>query len=367
MREPIRILHVVTYMGRGGLETMLMNYYRALNRNKFQFDFLTHRFEKHEYDDEIYSLGGRIYHISRLNPFSMSYKMELHKFLKEHSEYKIIHVHQDCLSSVILKEAKKCNIPVRIAHSHSSSQNKNIKYIIKLIYKRIIPKYSTQLLACGKEAGDWMFGGYPYQILNNAIDARKYNFNSKVRNKIRQQFQISRETKVIGHVGRFSEPKNHSFLIEIFRCIHEKHENTKLLLVGAGELFNQIKQKVRRYGLEDDVIFTGIRADVADLMQAMDIFLFPSLYEGLPLTIIEAQSAGLPCVISDKVPIECAITDLVRQVPLDSDKSVWANIVWENTCKRKEMYLEICEAGFDINNNVKKLQRMYLHCLESGL
>lgn len=363
----IRILHVVTYMGRGGLETMLMNYYRALDRSRFQFDFLTHRIEKHEYDDEILSLGGKIYHISRLNPFSVSYKKELLEFLKKHPEYKIIHVHQDCLSSVILKRAKQCNIPVRIAHSHSSSQNKNIKYIIKLWYKKFIPKYATQLLACGKEAGDWMFEGQSYQVLNNAIDAKKYKYDLKIREKMRQQLQISGDTKVIGHVGRFSEPKNHSFLIDIFQCIHEENKNTKLLLVGDGELYNQIQEKVKKYGLEEAVIFTGVRADVTDLMQTMDVFLFPSLYEGLPLTLIEAQAAGLPCIISDKVPIECAITNLVQQVSLNSDKKKWASVVLETTCERKEMYLEICEAGFDIRKNVRKLQKMYVHWLESNV
>ena len=168
-------------------------------------------------------------------------------------------------------------------------------------------------------------------------------------------------------MGRFSEPKNHSFLIDIFQCIHEENKNTKLLLVGDGELYNQIQEKVKKYGLEEAVIFTGVRADVTDLMQTMDVFLFPSLYEGLPLTLIEAQASGLPCIISDKVPIECAITNLVQQVSLNSDKKKWASVVLETTCERKEMYLEICEAGFDIRKNVRKLQKMYVHWLESNV
>lgn len=363
----LRVLHVVTDMNRGGLETMIMNYYRNIDRKKIQFDFLVHRGYRASYDDEIESYGGKIYRLSRLIPWSKNYIKMLDAFFQEHPEYKIVHVHQDCLSGVILKVAEKNGVPIRIAHSHNSSQNKNLKYLIKLWYKRWIPKYSTQLLACGKEAGDWMFEGQPYQVLNNAIDAKKYKYDLKIREKMRQQLQISGDTKVIGHVGRFSEPKNHSFLIDIFQCIHEENKNTKLLLVGNGELYNQIQEKVKKYGLEEAVIFTGVRADVTDLMQAMDVFLFPSLYEGLPLTLIEAQAAGLPCIISDKVPIECAITNLVQQVSLNSDKKKWASVVLETTCERKEMYLEICEAGFDIRKNVRKLQEMYIRLLENNV
>lgn len=363
----LRVLHVVTDMNRGGLETMIMNYYRNIDRKKIQFDFLVHRGYRASYDDEIESYGGKIYRLSRLIPWSKNYIKMLDAFFQEHPEYKIVHVHQDCLSGVILKVAEKNGVPIRIAHSHSSSQDKNLKYLIKLWYKRWIPKYATQLLACGKEAGDWMFEGQPYQVLNNAIDAKKYKYDLKIREKMRQQLQISGDTKVIGHVGRFSEPKNHSFLIDIFQCIHEENKNTKLLLVGDGELYNQIQEKVKKYGLEEAVIFTGVRADVTDLMQAMDVFLFPSLYEGLPLTLIEAQAAGLPCIISDKVPIECAITNLVQQVSLNSDKKKWASVVLETTCERKEMYLEICEAGFDIRKNVRKLQEMYVRWLENNV
>lgn len=362
----IRILHVVTYMGRGGLETMLMNYYRALDRTRFQFDFLTHRTEEYDYDHEIEKMGGRIYHISKLNPFSARYKKELSLFLKQHPEYQIIHVHQDCLSSVILKVAERNGIPVRIAHSHSSSQDKNLKYIIKLWYRRSISRYATQLLACGKKAGDWMFCGHPYQILNNAIDAKKYAFNPEVRHAVRDQLNIPEDTILIGHVGRFCAPKNHTFLLDIFQQIHEQNSNTKLLLVGDGELRPQMKEKVKRFGLSENVLFTGVRPDVPELMQAMDVFLFPSLYEGLPLTIVEAQAAGLPCIISERVPIECCVTNLVQQISLEVDKEKWANQVLDAICVRSNTYEEIRRSGFDIRDNIDTLQRLYLQLMEKS-
>ena len=175
----IRVLHVVTYMGRGGLETMLMNYYRHIDRSKVQFDFLVHREFEADYDEEIKSLGGRIYHVSRLVPWSRRYKAELRRFFRTHPEYKIVHVHQDCLSSVALQCAKDCGIPVRIAHSHNSNQDKNIKYLFKRYYMRKIPETATELFACGKAAGDWMFGGKTYRLLPNAIAAGKYIYEEE--------------------------------------------------------------------------------------------------------------------------------------------------------------------------------------------
>ena len=179
----IRVLHIVTYMGRGGLETMLMNYYRHINRDKVQFDFLVHRDFEADYDEEIHELGGKIYHISRLIPWSYTYREKLKHFFREHPEYKIVHVHQDCLSSVALQCAKECGVPVRIAHSHNSAQDKNLKYLVKLYYMRKIPNYATDLFACSEAAGKWMFGSKPFQVVHNAIDIdqlllRKFENNS---------------------------------------------------------------------------------------------------------------------------------------------------------------------------------------------
>lgn len=355
----MRILHVVTSMNRGGLETMLMNYYRKIDREKLQFDFLVHRQERADYDDEIESMGGRIYRISKLNPFSISYRNELKHFLEEHKEYQIIHVHQDCLSTVALKIAKKCKIPVRIAHSHSSSQEKNLKYVIKLFYKRSIAKYATHLLACGKEAGQWMFCGADFQILNNAIDAEKYIYRENVRNQLRDEMEILPEELVVGHVGSFGYPKNHEFLIEIFESLSKKVP-CKLLLIGDGALRTEIENEVRAKKMEDRVIFTGVRSNVADFMQAMDVFVFPSRYEGLPVTLVEAQAAGLPCLISENIPMECKKTNLIDQMSLEASREAWADKIVElSKVPRSNTYEEICRAGFDIKENAVKLQKFY--------
>lgn len=359
--ETIRILHVVTYMGRGGLETMIMNYYRHMDRSRIQFDFLAHRDFRADYDDEIESLGGRIYRLPQLIPWSGSYHKALNGFFAAHPEYRIVHVHQDCLSSVILKAAKNQGVPVRIAHSHSSSQDKNLKYLIKLFYKRQIPFFATELFACGKEAGDWMFSGAPYHIVNNAIDTRKYTYCPERGKKIRRQLGIAPEAFVVGHVGRFDDVKNHTFLLDIFWELRKKNRDAVLLLVGEGDLRGEMERKAQTLGMHDSVIFTGMRTDVPDLMQAMDCFVFPSLYEGIPVTMIEAQAAGLPCVISDAVPAECQKTTLVERIALTVGAAVWADHITKHRCDaRPDTGSEIAGAGYDIVSNALWMQNYYL-------
>lgn len=355
---PIRILHIVTYMGRGGLETMLMNYYRAVDRTKVQFDFLTHRDFRADYDDEIEALGGRIYRLPQLNPFSGAYLSTLDRFFTEHPEYRIVHSHLDCMSAVPLKAAKKHGVPVRIAHSHSSRQDIDIKYPLKLFFKRTIAKQATHLFACAEAAGQWMFGADHFRVLNNAIDTQRYVFDPAVRVCVREELGIGQQEFVVGHVGRFMVPKNHGFLLRFFAKIPIE---ARLLFVGEGELRQQSEQLAAELGIRDRVIFAGLRTDVDRMLQAMDVFVLPSLYEGLPLSVIEAQAAGLPCLISDKVPIECKKTDLVTQIPLEAGASAWAEAVLAAAkMPRVDTLPQLRAAGFDIQANADWLADFYL-------
>lgn len=356
----IRILHVVTFMGRGGLETMLMNYYRNIDRTKIQFDFLVHRDFRADYDDEIESLGGIIHRIPRLVPWSPNYRKALNAFFKTHPEYRIVHVHQDCLSSIICKAAKKCGVPVRIAHSHSNSQDKNIKYPIKSFYKRFIPKYATHLFACSESAGSWMFGNHKFEILPNAINTDLYKYNSVTANTIRESFGIGKDEMLIGHVGRFEPPKNHTFLIDVFFEL-QKNVKAKLILVGDGYLRKSIEQKVTSLNILDKVIFTGIRNDVHNLLQAMDVFVFPSLYEGFPVTLLEVQSSGLPCVISDRVDDVCKLTEQVHHVSLNNSIEEWIKAIISCNNKQRSVYSNIiAEKGYDISSCSDMLCDFYL-------
>ena len=363
---PVRVLQVVTHMERGGLESTLMNYYRHIDRERVQFDFLVHRQERAAFDDEIESLGGKLYRLPRLVPWSEGYLAALNHFFDEHPEYKIVHVHQDCLSSVILRAAAQHNIPVRIAHSHNANQDKNLKYPIKLWYKRSIPKYTTNLFACGKDAGDWMFGGAPYQIINNAIDATAYSFNPKKRIEMRHQLGLA-DKLIIGHVGRFNPQKNHPFLLDIFAALLRKEPNAVLLLVGGGEDMLKIQAKAHALGIAEHVRFLGVRSDVADLMQAMDVFVFPSLYEGLGIVLIEAQAAGLPCVVSDTIPREAYLTDLVTAEKLSSSVEAWAEkILAKRAIPRIDRRAEIAAHDFDITTEAVKLQEFYINAYEQN-
>lgn len=363
--QPVRVLQVVTYMGRGGLETMLMNYYRHIDRERVQFDFLVHRAERADYDDEIEALGGVIYRLPRLVPWSRSYLAALNTFFAEHPEYRVVHVHQDCLSSVILKAAEKNGVPVRIAHSHNANQDKNLKYPIKLWYRRSIPRYATALFSCGKDAGDWMFRGAPYQIVNNAIDTAAYCYDPTGRDEMRRRLGLTDEL-VVGHVGRFNPQKNHPFLLDIFAALLKKQPNAVLLLVGGGAEQEKMRQKAQTLRIGERVRFLGVRSDVAELMQAMDVFAFPSLYEGLPVTLVEAQAAGLPCVISDAIPPDAHLTDLVRVMPLSDGAGAWAQALLDTRAlPRTDHRAEIAACGFDITSEAKKLQEFYLHAYES--
>ncbi len=353
----IRILHVVTYMGRGGLETMLMNYYRSIDRSLVQFDFLTHRDFRADYDDEIEALGGRLYRLPSLNPFSRSYLGALDRFFREHPEYRIVHSHLDCMAGIPLKYAKKHGVPVRIGHAHNSSQPRDAKYPLKLFYRRMIAGQATHLFACSEEAGRWMFGNADFRVLNNAIDAGRYAFDPAIRSEVRRELGLPADSLAVGHVGRFDPQKNHRFLVEIFEKLPV---DARLLLVGDGVLRPDVEQQAAALGIRDRILFTGVRTDVDRLLQAMDLFLMPSLFEGLPVSIVEAQAAGLPCLISDKVPIECKKTALVTQIPLDASPAEWAEAVLSAAeAPRENTLSQIREAGFDIRANAEWLQNYY--------
>ena len=368
MRYPIRILQVVTTMNRGGLETMLMNYYRHIDHSKVQFDFLTHREFDGDYDKEIKELGGNVYHLSNLNPLSISYKKSLNDFFVNHPEYKIVHSHLDCMAGVPLKYAKLHNVPIRIAHAHNSNQTKDLKYPLKLLYIRNIKKNANCLFACGDKAGKWMFNIDNFKVLNNAINAKDYTFNLNIRNDKRKEFGISDDSILVGHVGRFFPQKNHDFLIDIFNEIHKKNNNSILLLAGQGPLMEDIKNKVKELNLNDSVKFLGQRNDANELYQAFDVFLLPSLYEGLPVVGVEAQAAGLLCYLSDDMTKETKVLDITKFMSLNNTPEEWADNILDDVKKYKRIDTskEMTAKNFNIKEEAKKLEEYYLNLYNNG-
>lgn len=368
--EPVRVLNLFTIMNRGGAETMVMNYYRKINRAKVQFDFLVHREEEGAYEQEIKDLGGRIYRMPPMYPQNFSlYKKKIREFFEEHKEYKIIHSHMSELGYFALREATRQEIPVRICHAHNAPHGFEWKMIVRNYFKKRMMPYLTHMFMCGKESGDWLFGKEnedKFIQLNNAIDAERFRYDSKKEEAIRKELNLENKF-VVGHVGRFFKQKNHQFLIEIFKEIQTKKENAILLLVGTGELKEEIQNQVKELGLEEQVRFLGVRSDVDQIMKCFDVFLFPSLFEGLPVTMVEAQAAGNLCIISDTIPRECCITENVRIYSLEKDAKAWSDFVISESTdyKKKDMYEEIVKAGFDIKQNAKWLEEFYVNAAKS--
>lgn len=362
----IRVLHVLGALNRGGAETVVMNLYRNIDRNKLQFDFIIHTEDDCDYSDEIKSLGGKIYSIPKYTGKNhFQYKNAWKVFFRDHGEYKLIHGHVRSTASIYLKIAKDYGLTT-ISHSHSTSSGKGLSASIKDTLQYPIRHIADYLFACSRPAGIWLFGKKACQkenfyVLNNAIDAKKFIFNKDARINIRKEFSVENKI-VIGHVGRFSSEKNHTFLIEVFEKIYNKNKNTILMLVGTGGMLPQIKNKVSELGLTDGVIFTGVRPDIPELLHAMDVFVFPSLFEGLGMVAIEAQASGLNCVVADTIPNEAFITDLIKSVPLSSSVDIWANKIlgYSAGYERRDTYDEICNKGYDIAGNSKWLEDFYV-------
>ncbi|MGE7120750.1 glycosyltransferase family 1 protein [Peribacillus sp. NPDC046944] len=359
--EPKRILQVVTIMNRGGLETMLMNYYRKMDRSKIQFDFMVHRTEKGHYDEEILKLGGQIFHMPQIKPGNYrKYFKSLDQFFLKHPEFHIVHSHINENSSFVLRSAKKIGIPIRIAHSHLSDLGMDFKFPFR-IYARLLMKDSpNHYFACSEKAGKWLFGKNTNDviILNNAVNADEFSFNQITRNNVRSQLGIKDEL-VIGHVGRFNKQKNHNFLIDIFKSVNDKLPESILLLIGDGHLRSEIEKKVMNLGLSSKVKFLGVRDDIPDLMQAMDLFLFPSLFEGLPVVLVEGQAAGLRCVVSDTITKETDVTGRVHFVSLRSHQSEWANIILSLNYEHANTLNDLRENGYDAKYMAEWLSDYY--------
>lgn len=371
---PIRILHENVIMDPGGIEALLMNVYRHIDREKVQFDFLVHRPEKAFYEDEIEALGGRIYRTPKFSPFPGQYqqfKKSIEQVLREHPEYKVMHAHAE-LNLWPLMVAKKLGIPTRIAHSHNAKTKVNLKYFFFLYEKLHIKKYCTDMFMCSTPAGIWTFGEEAVrsgnvQFIKNGIETERFVYDEQLRKQKRDELGID-DKFVVGHVGRFMQQKNHSFLIDIFEQIVLKNPNAILLLVSDGHLMDDIKDKVHNLGLDKKVLFLGNRRDVNELMQAMDVFVFPSLWEGLPLTGIEAQATGLPVVMSDVITKEVCVTENVHMMSLKDSAEKWANKILEvcSNFERKNVQQQIIDAGFDIRTTAKWLQEFYLDKYNNG-
>ncbi len=352
-----RLLCVISNMNTGGAETFLMKLYRSMDRSKYQMDFCLQVQSGCFYEKEIKNLGGRIFRIPPKSENAKAFKKGIADIITEHKYVYVLRITSNAMGFWDLKIAKDAGAMVCIARSSNSSDGDGIKKAIAhRIGRQLYGKYVDVKIAPSDLAARYTFGDRAYDsgevhILQNAVDVQAYAFSDKARGEIRREFNISNDTLLVGHIGRFMTQKNHKFLLEIFSEIKKKNPSSKLILVGNGQMEDQVKRWIVESGMNDAVIFAGVRSDISSILSAIDVFVFPSLYEGMPNTVIEAQANGLPCVIADTITKEADITGLVHYLPLNIGADEWARkAIVEASAIHRNTAKDFAEAGYDIES-----------------
>lgn len=362
--KKIKVAHVIGMAINGGTESLWINYYKNINRDLIQFDFLVESESKLINKKEIEKLGGNVIIIpSYKNVFK--YMRTLKKIFKK-NKYDIVHSNMNALSVFPLRAAKKAGIKIRIAHSHSTSNKLEWKKnIIKNLLRLFSKKYATHYMACSERAGRWLFGNKTFDsgkvtIIKNAIDIDKFKFNHQLRKNIRSEYFVSDDEILIGNIGRMMPQKNQLFLLDVFSKFHSFNQKSKLMIVNDGPLLEKLKTKVESLRLKDSVIFVGPKTNISDFYSAFDVFTLPSLYEGLGIVLIEAQANGLNCLASQNVPHEVDVTGNVLFLDLDIEK--WFSELKKiSTSRSSWTYCSDCltHNNYCITNSVKKLEDLY--------
>lgn len=361
----IKVLHVFECFAQGGIENFVMNVYRKINREEIQFDFAFINRSKGVFDDEVISMGANIYYFENESKTFANYSKSLTSIIKDHGPYDVIHSHMYFFSGYILKIAKKCGVPIRIAHCHETLKGRKPtlkRRIYESIMKKMIKKNSTVRLSCSNAAGMYMFDKPDsFKILYNGISMKRFMYNLELRNECRKNLNISDDEILVLNVGRFAPQKNHDFTIHMFKKLYEKSRKYKLVLIGDGILLDEIKLLVNKYQLNNAVIFLSNIYDTESYYNAADIFILPSLYEGMGIVTIEAQATGLVTLISDKVTTEVGITELASFLPIDN-YDAWINEIDKKSFAkydRSEYYKRVENTSFDINETVNILTNVY--------
>lgn len=364
--EQHRVLQIVSELNMGGIQAFLMNVYRNIDREKIQFDFLIDDLPKGFFEDEILSLGGKIYRVTPRKKSVSQNKKDLNEFFKKHREYQCVHFHCSNLSYIEpLVAAQKNKIPVRIMHSHSTNlPNSVVHKILHIVHRRKLKFIVTDFLACSDLAGKWLYDGVveteKITLVRNGIKVDDFLYNEKIRDEYRKKFKI--ENKVVfGNVGRFCEAKNHIFLLETFNLLKNKIPNAVLFLVGDGELHEQVFSKINELNLQEKVFTLGARSDVPSILQALDYIIMPSKWEGFPVALLEEQAAGLTCYVSDSVTRQAKINRNVYYLPLQDGFQKWSEKIYATYSNQRRITnaKAIKEQGYDISNTVNMLEEIY--------
>ena len=374
--KPIRILHVLNSLNRGGAETMLMNYYRKIDRRQFQFDFVVHDVNIGVYVDEVIQLGGHIYYVPKFRGYNIvSCIRAWQKIFREAKEDRIVHGHMPSTAGLYLVLAR-INGRMAIVHAHSDDRTNEDsigRRIARKILYQLTRQVAQQFYGCSKRAGEARYGkaivkSDTFALWYNAVDYERFTFRQEVRDSLREKLGLSAKTFVVGHVGRFTWAKNHEFLIQLFEDFHRKHPDSCLLLVGDGELRNKLEHQIKVLGISKSVFMTGAVDNVEDYMTVMDVFVFPSHYEGLPTVNVEAQVSGLNCLISNNVTKEvCIAPRQVKFLPL-TDKSLWLSELENNTLTgRQPVNKALHNRDYDIDQAVRWAEKEYIRLYYRGI
>lgn len=359
----IRVLHVVPNMQQGGLENYIMNLYRNIDRSAVQFDFLEHYSKKSYFDDEIESLGGRIFRIPFMETKDVwAYLRFLKGLFADNPQIKVVHGHMATTALIYLGVAKSAGINTRIIHAHESSYLKSVRGYVRRFLIKQAWRNASILAACSEKAGHYYYGHRDYVVFNNAIDVKRFAFDLEKRNCFRREHKIPNDSLVIGHIGRFSAEKNQIFLVDVLERLLSRNPNSYLVMIGEGNTQELVKATVHSKGLAENVRFLSPIAHPENAYCGMDVFVLPSIYEGLPLTGVEAQCCGLPCVFSVNVTREVVMTDSVVFMDLGKSPDEWALALLQaaGTKRDQESWKCIVEAGYDAKSNAMQMEKFYL-------
>lgn len=366
--KKIKVLQVLGGLWSGGTEAFVMNMYRSIDREKVEFDFLIHESSKAHYDDEVLSLGGEIYRIpGRHEVGTIKYFVNLVQVLRK-IKPDVIHSHAMFNSGIVMLAAFLAGIKKRISHSHNTSDQGEggiSRKIFRLIMRSCILLFSTNLAACSNKAANYLFLNKNHSkkkalILNNAVNINDFTYNERLRYEVRNELGAD-DKLVLGHVGRFTEQKNHHFLVDIFKSVHDQYPDSMLVMIGDGPLRPELEIKVAELGLSSAVKFLGIRNDIPKLLQGIDLFILPSLYEGLPVVLIEAQAAGLSCILSDTITRDTDITGRAKFIDLNASPHIWAHEILSSPSNHEDTAEMIRSNGYDTDTMARRLVSFYMN------
>ncbi len=369
----VRVLHYVGRMNRGGMESFIMSLYRKMDRETIQFDFAVHGENAGEFEEEILTMGGHFYYFPHMRKNPLKYRKAWRNFWKKNkNRYTAFHMHTNSLANLIaLEEAYRAEIPVRILHSHSSMANKGrLQWLNDFLHKRHqtrIPRLATHLFTCSDKAAKWLFGGMKagglsVRQINNGVDTQRFCYDEEKRWKIRNSYGFTDANKVIGHVGSFIPVKNHQFLVDIIEKAYRQDSSVRGLLIGAGKLLEEMKELVRQKGLDQVIFFPGSCDHIEEFLSAMDIFVMPSLYEGLPVSLVEVQANGLPALVSDSITKDVKLRDNLQYLALSESAEIWSKkaLLMIKFGERDTDITPVIEHGFDMKDTAAIYERIVI-------